>query len=147
MKSELAALITTALEKLVVDGVLAELPDATPQIDRPRDTSHGDLSCNIAMVLAKRAGMAPRDLATQLIAALPDNSLVDRCDIAGPGFINFFVSQSQQTDIVRTILDAGETYGRSNTGAGQSVQVEFVSANPQGPSTWVTAAAQPLAIL
>ena len=133
MKSELAALITTALEQLVVDGVLAELPDATPQIDRPRDTSHGDLSCNIAMVLAKRAGMAPRDLATQLIAALPDNSLVDHCDIAGPGFINFFVSQSQQTDVVRTILDAGETYGRSNTGAGQPVQVEFVSANPTGP--------------
>ena len=64
MKSELAALITTALEKLVVDGALSETPDSAPQIDRPRDPSHGDLSCNIAMVLAKRAGMAPRELAT-----------------------------------------------------------------------------------
>ena len=133
MKSELAALITTALEKLVVDGALSETPDSAPQIDRPRDPSHGDLSCNIAMVLAKRVGMAPRELATQLIAALPDNNIVERCDIAGPGFINFFVNQSQQTDIVRTIIEAGDRYGRSETGAGQKVQVEFVSANPTGP--------------
>ena len=133
MKSELAALITTALKKLVVDGALNETPDSAPQIDRPRDPSHGDLSCNIAMVLAKRAGMAPRELATQLIAALPDNNIVERCDIAGPGFINFFVNQSQQTDIVRTIIEAGDRYGRSETGAGQKVQVEFVSANPTGP--------------
>ena len=133
MKSELAALITTALEKLVVDGALNETPDSAPQIDRPRDPSHGDLSCNIAMVLAKRVGMAPRELATQLIAALPDNNIVERCDIAGPGFINFFVNQSQQTDIVRTIIEAGDRYGRSETGAGQKVQVEFVSANPTGP--------------
>lgn len=133
MKSELAALITTALEKLVVDGALSETPDSAPQIDRPRDPSHGDLSCNIAMVLAKRAGMAPRELATQLIAALPDNNIVERCDIAGPGFINFFVNQSQQTDIVRTIIEAGDRYGRSETGAGQKLQVEFVSANPTGP--------------
>ena len=133
MKSELAALITTALKKLVVDGALNETPDSAPQIDRPRDPSHGDLSCNIAMVLAKRAGMAPHELATQLIAALPDNNIVERCDIAGPGFINFFVNQSQQTDIVRTIIEAGDRYGRSETGAGQKVQVEFVSANPTGP--------------
>ena len=133
MKSELAALITTALEKLVVDGALSETPDSAPQIDRPRDPSHGDLSCNIAMVLAKRAGMAPRELATQLIAALPDNNIVERCDIAGPGFINFFVNQSRQTDIIRTIIEAGDRYGRSETGAGQKVQVEFVSANPTGP--------------
>ena len=133
MKSELAALITTALEKLVVDGALNETPDSAPQIDRPRDPSHGDLSCNIAMVLAKRAGMAPRELATQLIAALPDNNIFERCDIAGPGFINFFVNQSRQTGIVRTIIEAGDRYGRSETGAGQKVQVEFVSANPTGP--------------
>jgi len=133
MKSELAALITIALEKLVVDGALSETPDSAPQIDRPRDPSHGDLSCNIAMVLAKHAGMAPRELATQLIAALPDNNIVERCDIAGPGFINFFVNQSRQTDIVRTIIEAGDRYGRSETGAGQKVQVEFVSANPTGP--------------
>ena len=133
MKSELAALITAALEQLVSQGALAELPDVAPQIDRPKDPSHGDLSCNIAMVLAKLVGMAPRDLASQLIEALPDNTLIDSSDIAGPGFINFFINPGHHTEVVRTILELGSTYGRSDTGNGRQVQVEFVSANPTGP--------------
>ena len=133
MKPELAALISEALEQLVADGVLAEMPESAPQIDRPKDSSHGDLSCNIAMVLAKRAGMAPKELASKLIAALPDNALVDRCDIAGPGFINFFINPSHHTEVVRTILESGAAYGRTDTGGGRRVQVEFVSANPTGP--------------
>ena len=133
MKPELAALISEALEQLVSDGVLAEVPDSAPQIDRPKDSSHGDLSCNIAMVLAKRAGMAPKELASKLIAALPDNALVDRCDIAGPGFINFYINPSHHTEVVRTILESGAAYGRTDTGGGRRVQVEFVSANPTGP--------------
>ena len=133
MKPELAALISEALEQLVSDGVLAEMPESAPQIDRPKDSSHGDLSCNIAMVLAKRAGMAPKELASKLIAALPDNALVDRCDIAGPGFINFYINPSHHTEVVRTILESGAAYGRTDTGGGRRVQVEFVSANPTGP--------------
>ena len=133
MKPELAALINTALEQLVSQGVLAGLPDAALQIDRPKDPSLGDLSCNIAMVLAKRAGIAPRDLATQIIDTLPDNTLIERCDIAGPGFINFFVNASHHTGVVRTILESGSAYGKSNSGAGRQVQVEFVSATPTGP--------------
>ena len=133
MKPELAALISEALEQLVSDGVLAEVPESPPQIDRPKDSSHGDLSCNIAMVLAKRAGMAPKELASKLIAALPDNALVDRCDIAGPGFINFCINPGHHTEVVRTILESGAAYGRTDTGGGRRVQVEFVSANPTGP--------------
>ena len=133
MKPELAALISEALEQLVSDGVLAEVPDSAPQIDRPRDPSHGDLSCNIAMVLAKRARTAPRELASQLIAALPTNALVYRCDIAGPGFINFFINPSHHTEVVRTILESGAAYGQTSAGGGRRVQVEFVSANPTGP--------------
>ena len=133
MKPELAALISEALEQLVSDGVLAEVLESAPQIDRPKDSSHGDLSCNIAMVLAKRAGMAPKELASKLIAALPDNALVDRCDIAGPGFINFYINPSHHTEVVRTILESGAAYGRTDTGGGRRVQVEFVSANPTGP--------------
>ena len=133
MKLELAALISEALEQLASNGVLAEVPKTAPQIDRPKDPRHGDLSCNIAMVLAKRAGIAPRELASQLIAVLPANALVDRCDIAGPGFINFFINLGQHTEVVRTILESGGAYGRTNTGGGRRVQVEFVSANPTGP--------------
>ena len=133
MKPELAALISEALEQLVADGVLAEVPESAPQIDRPKDSSHGDLSCNIAMVLAKRAGMAPKELASKLIASLPDSALVHRCDIAGPGFINFYINPSHHTEVVRTILESGAAYGRTDTGGGRRVQVEFVSANPTGP--------------
>ena len=84
------------------------------------------------MVLAKRAGMAPRELASQLIAALPDNALVDRCDIAGPGFINFL---STPADIPRSCapFSRAARIRRTHTGEGRRVQVEFVSANPTGP--------------
>ena len=133
MKAELAALITEALEKLVTEGVLEAVPDASPQIDRPKDTSHGDLSCNIAMVLAKRAGLPPRDLATRIIDALPDNTLVKTSNIAGPGFLNFFIDAGHHTGVIQTILETGTGFGRCDEGAGRRVQVEFVSANPTGP--------------
>ena len=85
MKSELATLITSGLQKLVAEDVLPVMPDVAPQIDHPKESAHGDLSCNIAMVLAKQAKIPPRELATQLIAALPDNTLIERTDIARPG--------------------------------------------------------------
>ena len=133
MKSELATLITSGLQKLVSENVLPVMPDVMPQIDHPKDAAHGDLSCNIAMVLAKQAKIPPRDLATQLIAALPDNTLIERTDIAGPGFINFFIRASQHTAVIGTILEARDQYGRCDIGRGRRVQVEFVSANPTGP--------------
>ena len=133
MKSELATLITSGLQKLVAEDVLPVMPDVAPQIDHPKDTAHGDLSCNIAMVLAKQAKIPPRDLATQLIAALPDNTLIERTDIAGPGFINFFIRASQHTAVIGAILEAKDQYGRCDIGRGRRVQVEFVSANPTGP--------------
>ena len=133
MKSELATLITSGLQKLVAEDVLPVMPDVAPQIDHPKDTAHGDLSCNIAMVLAKQAKIPPRDLATQLIAALPNNTLIERTDIAGPGFINFFIRASQHTAVIGAILEAKDQYGRCDIGRGRQVQVEFVSANPTGP--------------
>ena len=133
MKPKLASLITSALEQLVSQGTLADMPQAPPQIDQPKDPAHGDLSCNVAMVMAKRAGIAPRDLAQQVIAALPDNSLIARTDIAGPGFINFFINPERHTEIIPTILSEKSNFGRADIGRGRKVQVEFVSANPTGP--------------
>lgn len=133
MKPELAALMTAALEQLLSEGALAALPDAPPQIDYPKDPTHGDFSCNVAMVLAKQARLSPRDLAAKLIEAVPDNSLVDRINIAGPGFINFFINPRHHTAVIRQIITAGPDFGRCNTGQGRKVQVEFVSANPTGP--------------
>ena len=85
------------------------------------------------MVLAKKAGMPPRDLAAFIIERLPQNNVITQCDIAGPGFINFHISQASNIAVVETILTAGKAYGRSNEGQGRRVQVEFVSANPTGP--------------
>ena len=133
MKQALANLLSQALSKLVADGTLTEDPRVTPQIDHTRDPSHGDLATNVAMVLAKQARLPPRELALKLLAALPDNALIERTDIAGPGFINVFLTQASNTQAVADILAAGNHYGHSTIGQGKSVQVEFVSANPTGP--------------
>ena len=133
MKEEITRLIQQALDSLVAQG---ELPDDIApqvQIDRTRDKSHGDLASNIALTLAKPVRKNPRDLAAMICAALPAAALVERTEIAGPGFINFFLSDSSNQAVVRDILEQGERYGTSNAGGGRKVQVEFVSANPTGP--------------
>jgi arginyl-tRNA synthetase len=133
MKQQLAELIAAALHHLQSTGVLPADIDMAVQIDNTKDKSHGDLASNIAMVLAKKAGKPPRELAQAVLAALPANALVAKADIAGPGFINFFLANDAQTAIIRRILDAGDVFGLSDEGAGRKVQVEFVSANPTGP--------------
>ena len=133
MKQELTRLIQQALDSLVEQGQLPADIQPQVQIDRTRDKTHGDLASNIALTLAKAAKQAPRDLATLICAALPPADLVVRTEIAGPGFINFFLSDSNNQAVVRRILDEREAFGRNNSGGGQKVQVEFVSANPTGP--------------
>src|SRR6478752_804754 len=133
MKQQLADLIATALRQLQADAILP--PDALPavQIDNTKDKSHGDLATNIAMVLAKKAGKSPRDLATAILATIPANALIAKSDIAGPGFINFFIASDAQLAVIPRILVEAENFGCANTGQGEKVQVEFVSANPTGP--------------
>jgi len=133
MKEALTSLLEMALQTLITDGTLSEDGAVSPQLDHTKDPSHGDLATNLAMVLAKRAGMPPRALADKIIAALPDNTLIDKTEIAGPGFINFFISQATNTQAVSDVLNAGARYGHSNVGQERKVQVEFVSANPTGP--------------
>jgi len=133
MKQALANLLSQALQNLVADGTLVEDPNVTPQIDHTKDPSHGDLATNLAMVLAKHAKMSPRDLAARILLAIPENAIVEKTDIAGPGFINFFVTQASNTQAVNDIFAAGRRYGCTDIGQGKRVQVEFVSANPTGP--------------
>jgi arginyl-tRNA synthetase len=133
MKDQVVELIGGAVSQLLTDGLLTEGDIPTPQVDHTRDPSHGDLATNIAMVLAKRAGIAPRDLAAAIVERIPTNTVISRCDIAGPGFINFHISQASNIQIVEKILESGPHFGRTDDGAGKRVQVEFVSANPTGP--------------
>src|ERR1700735_3670602 len=102
-------------------------------VEPPRDAAHGDMATNAAMVLAKEARAKPRDLAEQIAARLRADDLIASVDIAGPGFINLTLKASVWPDVLRTVLRAGEAYGRSTVGAAEKVNVEYVSANPTGP--------------
>ncbi|UZE95735.1 arginine--tRNA ligase [Alkalimarinus alittae] len=138
MKEYIAGLIQSAVDKLKASGELPEEVSPKITIDNTRDKSHGDFASNVALTLAKPAGKAPRQIAERLCSiileqAISDNQGVEKAEIAGPGFINFFVSNASSFAVVPEILTGGEVYGRSNTGKNQKVQVEFVSANPTGP--------------
>lgn len=102
-------------------------------VEPPRDPAHGDMATNAAMVLAKDAGLRPRDLADKIAAALRADGLVDKVDVAGPGFINLTLKVDVWADALRAVLEQGKEYGRGIIGAGEKVNVEYVSANPTGP--------------
>ncbi|AMD01988.1 Arginine--tRNA ligase [Halomonas chromatireducens] len=133
MKETIISLLETALDNLKQQGVLPADAAPTIKVDPTRDKAHGDYATNLALMLAKPAGRKPRELAEELLAALPDSDAVQQVEIAGPGFINFFAATDAAAQVVRQVLDSGDTFGRSLKGKGQKVQVEFVSANPTGP--------------
>jgi len=133
MKTQIEQLVTSALQRLVEEGALPAQALVAPKIERTRDGRHGDFATNAALALAKAAGRNPRQLAQSLLDALPATDLVERCEIAGPGFINFFLAPGAYRRLIPEILSRGYDYGRSRVGSGKRVQVEFVSANPTGP--------------
>ena len=131
---ELRELIMSALGRLVSDGKIEQTPLPQFNIEIPQDKSHGDFASNIALACAKPLKSAPRKIAELICDALVlEGSSFDRVEIAGPGFINFFLSRSWFSGVVSSVLSENENYGRTDTGAGKSVVVEFVSANPTGP--------------
>ncbi len=133
MKAQIEALVCAAVGALPPEILGEAARGFAPEVERTRDAAHGDFACNVAMRLAKVARRKPRDLAELIVRALPDNALVARTEIAGPGFINFFLTPGACRAEVARVLDAGAAYGRSSQGNGRRVIVEFVSANPTGP--------------
>ncbi|KAA0443939.1 MAG: arginine--tRNA ligase [Candidatus Thioglobus sp.] len=134
MKKQLQNLLKRALDELIEQGSDgADLAAGEIRIDHSKDKAQGDFATNIAMVLAKRAGLAPRELASLIVAKLADADYLEKAEIAGPGFINFFMSQDANATVVQRIIDEGKAYGCDSVGAGQRVLLEFVSANPTGP--------------
>ena len=124
-------------QELLAHAAAAAFPDldvaAAPHVERTRDPAHGDFASNIAMTLTKTLRRNPREIAQAIIDALPADDRIDRAEIAGPGFINFFLSANAFRAVIDTVLDQGETFGHSNIGAGRPMVIEFVSANPTGP--------------
>ncbi len=132
--AELLGRVRDANEKLIAAGVMpAGIDLSRVTVEPPRDPSHGDMATNAAMVLAKEAGKKPRDLAEAIAERLRADPLIEKADVAGPGFINMTLKPAAWIDALRTAIERGANYGRSHIGAGEPVNVEYVSANPTGP--------------
>src|SRR6187401_3144297 len=126
--------VRAANAALAADGVMPRgIDQSRVVVEPPRDPAHGDMATNAAMVLAKDAGKKPRDLAEAIAGKLRANPLVEKVDVAGPGFINLTLQPAAWTGELRAVLAAGADYGRSALGKGEPVNVEYVSANPTGP--------------
>lgn len=132
--ADLLAMILSALDSMEAAGVLPSGIDRTRvQVEPPRDPSHGDAATNAAMVLAKPAGMRPKEIAEALATALGQHDEITSAEAVGPGFVNLRLVDAFWQRQIDVILKSGKNYGRSKIGEGQSVNVEFCSANPTGP--------------
>ena len=132
--SDIRSLVISSLEKLQSDGALPKgLNFENVTVEPPRDSSHGDMSTNAAMVLSKPSGMNPRDIAEALTVLLASDERVISADVAGPGFLNLRLKQDYWTSIIPSVIKAGVNFGRTTIGNGIKVNVEYVSANPTGP--------------
>jgi len=132
MKDQLKDLLNKCIQDLISKGTLIEMPSKV-RIDHTKDNSHGDYATNIALMLSKQAKMNPVDLAKIIVGQLEETSFINKIEIAGPGFINFFMSEESSSSVVKEIIDQGARYGRSEIGQGKRVLLEYVSANPTGP--------------
>ena len=127
-KSALIELLSAALKTVAPDSAGVAIT-----LERPKQTAHGDFSCNVAMQLAKALRAKPRDIADKLVANLPASPLLEKAEVAGAGFVNLFLRQDQKKITINQILNSGTRFGCSSAGANKKVLVEFVSANPTGP--------------
>ena len=132
MKDQLQELLTKCVQDLISKGILNEMPSKI-RIDHTKDNSHGDYATNIALMLSKQAKMSPIELAKIIIDQFEQKNFIKKIEIAGPGFINFFISQESSSSIVNEILAQAASYGCSDIGQGKKVLLEYVSANPTGP--------------
>lgn len=135
MKANIEALITSSVEKLLTSQNI-DCPDLLKtkiMIERTRDAKHGDYACNAAMILAKPFGQNPRELAKTIIEGIDNRGHFKAIEVAGPGFINFHLTDSALQDVLEEVLRLDGRYGHSTKGDNKSVIIEFVSSNPTGP--------------
>jgi arginyl-tRNA synthetase len=133
LKQQLHSLFSQALEHLKATEVIPNDLDVHLQFERTRQKEHGDFATNVAMTLSKSARKNPREIATLIIDALPASNLVNKVEIAGPGFINIFMAEATRHAVIELVLQQGDRYGLSEPNSGRKIMVEFVSANPTGP--------------
>ncbi len=133
MKKNLKKLLNQGIEKLKAEGLLNSNVTPVLKVTYSHNPQYGDFSTNLALIMAKTVGLNSRVLAEKIVHALPDSSYIAKVEIAGPGFINFYLAKVSHQKIIPKILEAGAYYGKSQIGQGKRVHIEFVSANPTGP--------------
>lgn len=128
MKAHLTDLLLSIVKKIV-----SGIKSSQIIIERPKLIEHGDLSCNIALILAKDLKKTPRDIAQEIVNLFPKNDMFKKVEIAGAGFLNFYFSNESNSQIIKNTIEKNQAYGKSNHGNKRKIQIEFVSANPTGP--------------
>ncbi len=132
-QKQIAEMVVSALQSAIASNSLPEIGEVAPSVERPKQAEHGDYSTSVAMALASSMRMAPRAIATEIADNIPSTAMVDDVSIAGPGFINFKLNDEWLRSQIHVIREAGVEFAHLDVGAGQSIQVEFVSVNPTGP--------------
>ena len=132
-QKQIAEMVVSALQSAIASNSLPEIGEVAPSVERPKHAEHGDYSTSVAMALASSMRMAPRAIATEIVDNVVPTAMVDDVSIAGPGFINFKLDDEWLRSQIHVIREAGVEFAHLDVGAGQSVQVEFVSVNPTGP--------------
>ena len=133
MKNTVIDLLTQAVEELHQQGIFNESAVQLIHVERTKDPDHGDFASNLALQLAKKIRTNPRDLAQKIVAHLPQSDMLDKADIAGPGFINFYLKKTTYLSLIDEIRQQGVNFGTSDVGKGKRIMLEFVSTNPTGP--------------
>ncbi|MBF4808578.1 MAG: arginine--tRNA ligase, partial [Lancefieldella rimae] len=133
MREKIEQLVRKALAEAQAKGDLPQFEVEDLGLERPADASNGDWTSTVAMRSARLAHKSPRDIAAALVAHMPDVPEIERVEIAGPGFVNFYLSTAAGNEIFRTIREQGADFGKSDFGKGTKIQVEYISANPVGP--------------
>ena len=133
MPEKIEELVRAAIAAAQSAGDLPEFDVEDLGLERPADPTNGDWSSTVAMRSAKLARRAPRQIADAIVSRLPEDPSIERVEVAGPGFINFYLATASANEVFRTVREQGADYARSDMGCGTRVQVEFVSANPVGP--------------
>jgi arginyl-tRNA synthetase len=128
VKAHLTDLLFSIVKKMASDISRAQII-----LERPKLIEHGDLSCNIALILSKKLNKAPKGIAQEIINLIPADDFFKKIDMAGAGFLNFYLSQHSQYQIISKVIDKNKNYGKNTNGANRKIQIEFVSANPTGP--------------
>ena len=133
MKQQLNDLFNQAIDQLKADSIIPADHEVRLVLERTRQKEHGDFATNVAMTLSKVAKRNPRELAQLIVDALPQDALITKLDIAGPGFINMFLAQDARNAVLQTVFEKGDQYGLAEANSKKRIMVEFVSANPTGP--------------